>query len=75
MGQLPVLKPKQVVAILEKMGYKKHRQKGSHLIMIKDGDTIHQPVVPLHKKDLPKSTLRAIIKQLDLTADEFIDYL
>lgn len=75
MVQLPVLKPKQVVAVLEKMGYKKYRQKGSHLIMVKDGDAMHQPVIPLHKKDLPKGTLRAIIKQLDLTVDEFIDYL
>lgn len=75
MTQLPVLKPKEVVAALEKLGFRKHHQKGSHLIMVRDGDTIHQPVVPLHHKDLAKGTLRAIIRQLDLTVDEFIKYL
>jgi predicted RNA binding protein YcfA (HicA-like mRNA interferase family) len=43
--------------------------------MIKEGDSMHQPIIPLHKKDLPKGTLRAIIKQLNLTVDEFIEYL
>jgi predicted RNA binding protein YcfA (HicA-like mRNA interferase family) len=75
MAQLPVLKPNQVVAALEKMGYRKYRQKGSHLIMIRDDDKIHQPVIPMHRKDLAKGTLRAIIRQLDLTVDEFIKYL
>lgn len=75
MTQLPVLKPKEVVAALEKLGFRKHRQKGSHLIMVRDGDAIHQPVVPLHSKDLSKGILRAIIRQLDLTVDEFVKYL
>jgi predicted RNA binding protein YcfA (HicA-like mRNA interferase family) len=75
MTQLPVLKPKEVVVALEKLGFRKHHQRGSHLIMARDGDTIHQPVVPLHNKDLAKGTLRAIIRQLDLTVDEFLEYL
>ncbi len=29
-GNLPVLKPKEVVAILEKLGFTLARQKGSH---------------------------------------------
>lgn len=75
MTQLPILKPKEVVAALEKLGFRKYRQKGSHLIMIRDGDTIHQPVIPLHHKDLAKGTLRSIIRQLDITVDEFVKYL
>jgi YcfA-like protein. len=43
--------------------------------MVRDGDVIHQPVVPLHNKDLAKGTLRAIVRQLDLTVDEFVKYL
>ena len=30
MGNVPVLKPQEVVLILEKLGFRKVRQKGSH---------------------------------------------
>ncbi len=71
---LPSLKPKEIIKILEKLGYKKHRQKGSHLIMVKDGSS-HQPVIPMHNKDLKRGTLQSIIKQLGLTTEEFIRLL
>lgn len=37
MSVLPTLKPEELVRILEKFGYQRYRQKGSHLIMIKKG--------------------------------------
>ncbi len=64
------LKPHEVVRILERFGYRFHRQKGSHLIMIKDG-SVCQPVVPMHSKELKKGTLRSIIRQAGLTPEEF----
>jgi predicted RNA binding protein YcfA (HicA-like mRNA interferase family) len=30
MGYIPILKPKEVIAILEKLGFREVRQKGSH---------------------------------------------
>ena len=74
MPPLPILKPKELVKILEKMGYRQHRQKGSHLIMIKDG-TICQPVIPVHNKELKRGTLKAIIRQIRLTTEEFMEFL
>lgn len=73
MPDLPILKPKEVVTILEKMGYQQHRQKGSHLIMVKEGSS-HQPVIPMHAKDLKKETLRSIIRQCGITVDEFLEF-
>lgn len=39
--------------------------------MVKDDDPIHQPVIPMHKKDLTRATLRSIIRQAGLTPEEF----
>jgi len=72
--ELPTLKPKQVVAALEKAGFTVRRQTGSHVIMYKSG--IRHPIsIPQHPGDLPKGTLRAIIIQAGLTIDEFLGLL
>lgn len=71
--RLPVLKPKEVVKILEKLGYRQHRQSGSHLVLIKDGSRI-QPIVPIHNRDLKKGTLRSIIRQTGCTVEEFFRF-
>ena len=75
MPRLPTLKPREVVRILEKLGYKQHRQKGSHLIMIKEDNTVCQPVIPMHNKDIRKATLLSIIKQAGLIKEDFIKLL
>jgi predicted RNA binding protein YcfA (HicA-like mRNA interferase family) len=71
MPKLPSLKPLQIIKVLEKFGFEKHRQKGSHLILVKVGDNIHQPIVPMHSKAVKMGTLRSIIKQAGLTPEEF----
>lgn len=72
--ELPVLKPREVVAALEKAGFIKKRQTGSHLIMYKSD--IRRPIsIPQHPGDLPKGTLRAIIREAGLKVDEFIKLL
>jgi len=72
--ELPALKPKQVVAALEKAGFEVRRQTGSHIIMYKSG--IRHPIsIPLHPRDLPKGTLRAIIREARLTVEEFLGLL
>ena len=72
--ELPVLKPRQVVVALEKAGFQVKRQTGSHVIMYKSD--IHHPIsIPQHPGDLPKGTLRAIIRQAGLTVEEFLGFL
>ena len=69
--ELPILKPKQVVVALEKAGFEVRRQTGSHVILYKSG--IRHPIsIPQHPGDLPKGTLRAIIRQAGLTIEEFL---
>ena len=71
---LPVMKPREVVAALQKAGFELRRQTGSHIIMYKPGIR-HAISIPQHPKDLPKGTLRAIIREAGLTRDEFLKLL
>jgi len=73
MSDLPSLKPIDVIRKLRKAGFIFDRHaKGSHEIWY-NPQTHRRTVVPNHPgKDVPKGTLRAIIRQAGLTVDEFI---
>lgn len=64
-------KPKEVAKILQKLGFIKKRQTGSHLIFYSPELRRIIPV-PMHTKDIKKGLLRGIIKQADSTEEEFI---
>ena len=68
---IPILKPKELIKIFEKLGFYIKRQKGSYVIMIKDGSQIYQPVIPFHRKDLSKALLESIIRQAGFSIEEF----
>jgi len=62
-------KAREVMAKLQRAGFEKKRQSGSHVILRHpDG---RQTYVAIHTKEIPTGTLRAILKQADLTLDEF----
>jgi len=70
--RLPALRPQQVIRALERAGWQVHRQRGSHVSMHKQG-VAFVITVPLHRRDLPRGTLRDIIKDAGLTVDEFLE--
>ena len=72
--RLPVLRPVEVVRALERAGWQVHRQRGSHISMHKEGVPF-LITVPLHRRDLPRGTLRDIIKDAGLTVQEFLELL
>ncbi len=57
--------PKQIVKKLKENGFEEVSQKGSHLKM-KNPKTGRQAIVPMHAKDIPPGTERAIYKQAGL---------
>jgi predicted RNA binding protein YcfA (HicA-like mRNA interferase family) len=70
-GKLRVLSGQEVCAILERHGFRRIRQRGSHIIMqrvITDGTTTVP--VPDHK-ELRTGTLRSIIRQSGVPREEF----
>jgi predicted RNA binding protein YcfA (HicA-like mRNA interferase family) len=68
MPKLPVLSGRAVVAALERLGFVQMRQRGSHVILQRDGVGV---VVPLHR-ELKTGTLAGIIRQAGLSQDEFL---
>ena len=75
MSKLPVLTGEELIKVLEKMGFEKVRQKGSH-VRLKHPDG-RVTTVPIHKgRDIPKGLLRKIIREdLGLTVDEFLKFI
>ncbi|MGB5636041.1 MAG: type II toxin-antitoxin system HicA family toxin [Waterburya sp.] len=70
MSKLPVVSGKECIKALEKVGFEIARQRGSHIVLVRENPKA-TVIVPNHK-ELDRGTLRAIIRQLDLTVDEFI---
>ena len=69
MPKLPAISPKKLIRILERIGFSVGRSRGSHIIMLhKDG---RRAVVPMHGKDIPSGTLMAILKDLNLSKEDF----
>ena len=73
MSVLPQLSGRETVHAFESLGWKVARQKGSHIILIKDGQ-IATLSVPDHK-EVAKGTLRSLIRSAGLTVSEFVDAL
>jgi predicted RNA binding protein YcfA (HicA-like mRNA interferase family) len=64
-----------VVRVLERAGFCIHHKVGSHARLLhRDRNDLHV-TVPIHSKDLPPALLRRILKQADLSIDEFLELL
>jgi predicted RNA binding protein YcfA (HicA-like mRNA interferase family) len=74
MPKLPVLKPRDVIRVLEKRGFVLDRTKGSHHIYLHP-DTKQRAIVPVHRRDLPQGTLLSILKQAGIDRDELEELL
>ena len=71
MSKLSPAKPEEIIRVLEKLGFKRIRQSGSHAVFYHpDG---RWTTVPLHKgKDVAKGTLSKILKDIGLSYEEFL---
>jgi predicted RNA binding protein YcfA (HicA-like mRNA interferase family) len=67
---LPVLSGREVVRVFESFGWRVARQRGSHIIMTKAGE-IASLSIPNHK-EVARGTLRSLLRDANLTVDEFI---
>jgi len=68
--QLPVISGRDVRAIFEKDGWEFARQRGSHMILVKEGEMVTLSV-PNHR-ELARGTLRALIRAAGMTVEEFV---
>ena len=71
MGNTPVLRPAEVVAILQRLGFEEMRQRGSHKQFKHPDGRI--TTVPFHAgRDISPPLLRQIVKDIRLTLEEFL---
>ena len=66
----PVLKGREVVRIFEALGWQVARQNGSHIIMVKNGESATLSI-PDHN-EVAKGTLRSLIRAAGITVSEFV---
>ena len=72
MSRLPQISGQQLVRALERLGFTVRRQHGSHIILRRD-DPFAQTVVPNHRQ-IDRGTLRAIIRQTGISAEDLTEH-
>lgn len=71
-GRLPVVSGRTAIKALGSFGYTvlPNRGKGSHVALWRDGD--RRPLIVPDHKELDRGTLRAILRQADVTVEQFV---
>ena len=72
--KLPALKARHIMRALHLLGFEEIRQKGSHLFFQHpDGRTT---LVPQHGgEDIGRGLLRQILREIEISPEEFLEYL
>ncbi|MTJ09567.1 type II toxin-antitoxin system HicA family toxin [Anabaena sp. UHCC 0204] len=73
MPAVPILKPAEVIKAFTKLGWEVSRQRGSHIIMTKEGHPATLSV-PKHN-EVARGTLRSLISKAGITVEEFMEAL
>ena len=73
MSKLPVISGRELVRVLARFGFVPDRQKGSHMILVR-ADPMTTLTVPDHR-ELDRGTLRAILRQADITPQQLVETL
>ena len=75
MPKLPRISSREAIRALERLGFEQVRQTGSHVVMKRDSEEGEMGcVVPVHR-ELKVGTLSGILKQAQVTVEEFIENL
>ena len=75
MPRMPRISSKEAIRSLERLGFEQIRQTGSHVVMKKETEEGEIGcVVPLHR-ELKVGTLSSILKQAQVSIEEFTDRL
>jgi predicted RNA binding protein YcfA (HicA-like mRNA interferase family) len=66
----------ETIRVLERVGFVRDRQRGSHVVLERTTDQGTQTcIVPVRRGPLAIGTLRGIIRQAGLTVEEFLSHL
>ncbi|MEK7673696.1 MAG: type II toxin-antitoxin system HicA family toxin [Patescibacteria group bacterium] len=75
MPKLPVVKDRELIKILLKLDFIQHKETGSSHLVFSHFDG-RRTTVPRHSgKDIPRGTLRAILRDINISPEQFIQVL
>jgi predicted RNA binding protein YcfA (HicA-like mRNA interferase family) len=73
---LPLLKPRLILRALLRAGFYVNHQSGSHAQLRHSIKTHLRVTVPRHDRfDVPRPVLRSILRQAELSVEEFLELL
>ena len=70
--KLPIISGKDAVKAFRKIGYEVVRQKGSHLRLKDPTNPAHKPITIPDHKELKPGLLRKLIRDANLSIEDFI---
>lgn len=72
----PDVNSKQMIKVLEKLGFEFARQSGSSHAIYRNNASGKRTTVPMHsKKSLKRKTIKAICKDIGMTTTELHNYI
>ncbi len=71
MPKLPCVSGVRIIKALVRLGFERRRQRGSHVVLRRGADVC---VVPMHR-EVDQGTLRGILRQANVTAENLVENL
>ncbi|QDV89772.1 YcfA-like protein [Phycisphaerae bacterium RAS2] len=75
MSRLPTLSGRELVSILQRLGYAVVRQRGSHMRLRHPTDPSRKPTTVPDHRELKPGTLHAILRDAALTVEQLREML
>ena len=74
MATVPLISSREAIKAFEKLGYEVNHQTGSHIILRRTQSPHLHLSVP-NRRELPRGTLRGLIRSVGITIDDFCSLL
>lgn len=71
MSKLPIIKDRELVRVLRKLGFFEHPEQGTSHLVFKHPDGRRTTISRHPGKDIPRGTLRAILRDVNISPQEF----
>ena len=75
MPKLPVIKDRELIRVLHRLGLFEHPERGTSHLVFKHPDGRRTTVARHPGKDIPRGTLRAILRDMNISTEEFVTFL
>ena len=75
MPKLPLIKDRELIHVLKLLGFSEHPERGTSHLVFSHPDGRRTTVSRHPGKDIPRGTLRAILRDINISISEFVKTL